>query len=153
MTKIEETIHYIAKNFPSPGVITLTKMVYLVDWRHAIVTGKQFTEIKWRCEEYGPVSHEIITTLTNNSVTELRETEGADGNVRIYAKDGIVYSLDPAAKEAIDLVIKITRDSGESEMQKIINSTFPVLAGQLNVPLDFTSLVKQYKEARATLKS
>ncbi len=51
MTELKDVMAYIIANYPFKGELSnarLTKMVYLTDWKNALLSGRQVTDISWR---------------------------------------------------------------------------------------------------------
>ena len=66
MNKLNELIKYILATYPKMEELSkprLVKLIYLIDWKYSIEFGKQYTDIKWIFNHYGPYVHDVIDTM------------------------------------------------------------------------------------------
>ena len=66
MSKLVDIAGYLVANYPYPGQLSnarLTKMIYLADWYHTVLTGRRLTEINWYFDHYGPYVKDVFESL------------------------------------------------------------------------------------------
>jgi hypothetical protein len=59
-------IIYIFKTYPKVEELSkprLVKLIYLIDWKHAIDNGTQATNIQWYFNHYGPYVDDVIDLI------------------------------------------------------------------------------------------
>ena len=65
MNKLNELIKYILVKYPKIEELSkprLVKLIYLIDWKHSIEFGEQYTDIRWIYNHYGPYVNDVINT-------------------------------------------------------------------------------------------
>lgn len=62
MADLKDVINYIYNTYPHKDKLSkarLVRMLYLADWRSAIVRRRQLTNLKWKLGENGPEPEEF----------------------------------------------------------------------------------------------
>lgn len=127
----------------------LTKLIYLIDWRHVLNHNRQVTQINWYFDNYGPYVQDVIETArSNNNLFEIRKEKKSydkDKNV-IYIKD-MKYQNNTSEKviASINHVIDATKNMTWNEFIRLVYSTYPVFTSEKYTYLDLVEKAKIYK--------
>lgn len=73
--KIKNVIKYILREYPYKSELSasrLTKMVYLVDWKSAIMKNRQVTDTHWLFNHYGPYVDDFMDIANKDSDIEIK---------------------------------------------------------------------------------
>lgn len=155
MARARDVIAYILAQYPSPLDLTMSKLVnilYLIDWRSAIVRGSQVTDLQWEAQASGP-------TCPLPGVLPVRQMD--DDRPRLTTrrrparalvlewlqerfKKDLSVSLTPEDREIIDFVLRTAASKQLGPFTQLVNSTFPmrrVNEGQI----DLVELAAQYR--------
>jgi len=65
MSKLSTVLRFLCEKYPLKNELSnarLTKMVYLADWRSALMYGNQITDIEWYFDNFGPYVHDVVNT-------------------------------------------------------------------------------------------
>lgn len=87
----------------------LLHLLYLVDWKHTIVHGQPMTTTRWELGARGPYSKDI------------------DCKTAYAISDTPVFT--PTEEAIVQFVVNATKLKSETELNKLIYSTYPVLTG------------------------
>lgn len=156
MSDLKSLVKYICKNYPYKHELSkarLTKMVYLADWRRALRTGHQLTEIKWRYNHYGPYVSDVIDQTRNDPNFKIEETVNQYGNV----KELVTYigpddvKIEKSDAEDLDFVIEKTRTLTWDGFIKLVYSTYPVVVSDRHDDLDIEALAARYAAEKERL--
>lgn len=149
--KLLEIIRYILSNYPYPDEISasrLTKMVYLADWKEAIVHGKQITEIKWHFNHRGPYNDEIIQAARKDKNIKITVKNNIFGNKKTHIEligCELPGNIDSDFLEVLDFVINATKEKSYGDFLKLVYSTYPVISSDKYDDLDLVSKAAEYK--------
>jgi hypothetical protein len=149
-------IKYILKEYPKLDELSkprLVKLIYLIDWKHALETGEQLTDIKWVNNHYGPYVEDIIELIKErNDIFLLDSYRNRYG--KITDKIKLVNKLESIEvgenKEIIDFIINKTNHFKWSDFMDIVMSTYPVQSYQRYTELDLSEDAKKYNKLRST---
>lgn len=156
MTDLKSVVKYICKNYPHKHELSkarLTKMVYLVDWRRALNTGHQLSEIRWKFNHYGPYVPDVIDQTRGDPSFSVQETVTQYGNT----KELIVYNgnedirLSSEDKADLDFVIEKTKSLTWDGFIKLVYSTYPVVVSDKQDDLDLPALAMRYSREKSQL--
>ena len=152
MAELKYVIAYICLKYPYKDELSksrLTKMIYLCDWRSALVNGYQLTDISWEYSHYGPYVDDIIKEANSNKLFNVKETN----NIYGFQKDLIKirddkYSpvLENSEKSILDFVIKKTHLKNWNDFIRLVYSTFPIVTQTQYSDLDLVKLASLYHE-------
>lgn len=147
---------YLASNYPYPHELSesrLVKMMYLADWRAAIIHGERLTDIEWIFNHYGPYTSQATSDIIDRNGFRVRESQNYYGsNKRIFEYVGdkaILESLQPWQIEVIDFVITETKHLSYSAFMKLVYGTYPIVVSDRYSTLDLVCLAEHYREARS----
>lgn len=136
MTTLKNILAYLMQHYPPElshhfSNARLTKMVYLADWRHAILhNGRQITDINWYFDNFGPFDRAVQDEIAAHPELFIAEpTTNSFGNHKLqFSLLDPLYQpdLDQEVKDALDHVIKTTSQKSWAEFIKLVYSTYPV---------------------------
>ncbi|MFA0509649.1 MULTISPECIES: Panacea domain-containing protein [unclassified Vibrio] len=147
-------VKYFLQNYPNKDELSasrLTKMVYLSDWRNALVNNKQLTETKWFFDHYGPYVDTLKESCNANSgITSYtsRNMYGKKKTCFTLNDDSSDYMahLSISEKEILDFVIEKTKTKNYDEFIKLVYSTYPVANSEKYCSLNLTLMANEYKD-------
>lgn len=152
MAKLQDIIAYLCSKYPYKEELSkarLTKMVYLADWRSAISSGVQLSNIKWEFNHFGPYVPDIADLARKTDGFNIVTTTNFYGGLKevIQVRQPYEYSnLTNAEKKILDFVIEQTRLLNWNDFIKLVYSTYPILTEPKYSSLDLIHLAKKYKE-------
>ncbi|MBD2058113.1 hypothetical protein H6F88_19200 [Oculatella sp. FACHB-28] len=137
MSDLKSIIKYIVSRYPKKtklSKIRLIKIIYLADWRSAIVRGKQITSIKWKFGDCG---------LEPDVNIELPEKKDFGFLVEHL-------SLSQEDKEVLDHAMKTSAEKNWAEFVSIVYSTYPILNQNSSEAKEFDliQLANLYKDMK-----
>jgi len=122
---VQNLIDFFHNNYPKKlSEERIRKMVYLADWRSAIVDGEQITKIQWTS---------IFYLWSDDSIKYIGLKEGK-------TKADIKPKLDHVIETTKDLVC----------LDTLVGSTHPMLGCNETKELDLPELAKEYKNIKET---
>jgi hypothetical protein len=152
MILLRDVMAYICLNYPHKDELSkarLTKMIYLCDWRSAIMRGKQITNIEWIFNHYGPYVDDIYSVASKDPDFEISMSTNIYGNIKeiISVKpEAKTESLKTGDKEIIDFVINKTSTMYWESFIKLVYSTYPIVSQERYIKLNLPSLAEEYKK-------
>lgn len=131
----------------------LNKLLYLADWYHALMTGRQLTDLKWVHRQYGPFLPEV-----NRTARELDQVnrnfyrgEGPVGTEYVLHKEAKIPQLEAAAAEAISAactqvagILTRSRDT----ITEIVYATLPMKHAQFGEVLEIERWAEKERRRR-----
>lgn len=123
-------------------------MVYLADWRSAILQGKQLTTIEWIYNHFGPYVPDVVDTARRSHVFETvpESTPYGDQKEIIRVLEGASYDgLTDSDRAILDYVIEKTSPKNWSEFIRLVYSTYPIITQEKYTRLDLVQLADEYK--------
>lgn len=153
MSEMRNIVAYICAKYPHKNELSkarLTKLVYLSDWRSALVSGETVTSINWKFNHYGPYVDDVMDVVRSDKSFTVR------GEVNMFGspKETIYYNgsepeVDGDDKKIIDFVISKTKNLTWDGFIKLVYSTYPVLVSEKQTYLDLSAIAARYKSERA----
>lgn len=150
MDTLKDIIKYFYAHYPFRNELSkarVVKMVYLADWKSAIIQQKQLTQIDWFFNHYGPYVSEIIEEISNDEDFEIKTVSNYFGG----DKDLVVLNakfknpiVSPATKDILDFVIQKTSNLYWSDFINLIYSTYPIVNSPRYTHLNLVALAKEY---------
>lgn len=157
MSKLLELVKYIYSKYPRVEELSktrLVKMVYLVDWKYTLLTGHQFTNIKWYFNHYGPYVEDVMAMIKNEPSTfKVDSYVNPYGSIsdKISVVSQYDIDLDDIAKVSADFIIGNTSKMNWDQFISLVYSTFPIKNSSkytyLNLDLDAKIFKSKSKEA------
>lgn len=155
MNKIQEIIHFIISNYPTEhryelSNARLTKIVYLSDWRHVLMTdtANSISGIKWYFHNYGP----YVDDVRDNAVDDffVKKTNASCLYITDVKNTDYKYGLlKESERSAILKVIELTKKLNFSQFIDFVYSTYPIKTSSRYTYLD----LQQKKEERLAILS
>lgn len=156
MTELKSVVRYLCKHYPHKNELSkarLTKMVYLADWRCALRTGDQLTNIHWKYNHYGPYVPDVVDQTRDDPEFSIDTETTPYGNT----KELVTYrgdddgSLDPNEYAYLDFVIDKTKSLSWDGFIKLVYSTYPIVVSDKQDDLDLPALARRYSEEKEGL--
>lgn len=152
MTNLELLIRYILLNYPNIGELSkprLVKLIYLIDWKYTIENGKQFTNINWYFNHYGPYVNDIIDLMrAQTDVFQVKsysnQYEGITDKFELIDKSPV--TLTPDVKSITDLFIDYTYKLTWSNFISLVYSSYPIKTSLKYTNLDLVKMSVEFKK-------
>lgn len=156
MAAVTDVVAYLCTTFPRRDDLSksrLTKMAYLADWKSALDTGHQMTDIAWEFNHYGPYVDDVVLSVRNTPGLELVDRPGP-GRQTVRCVDTAVGfpSLTDTDRRILDHVVAVTAPRHWDEFIKLVYSTYPVLSSPRYAQLDLVDLAERYRRERSLLE-
>lgn len=152
MAALQDIVAYLLSEYPHKYELSnarVTKMVYLADWKSAIDSEHQMSEIQWYFDNFGPFVRDILAVVQScPELFRVVETQNAFGEPkRVFQLVQPSYSANLTANErqTLDHVIDATKDLSWDKFIKFVYSTYPVLSSDRYSPLDLVAKAHEYK--------
>lgn len=154
MTTLENIIIYILQNYPKNCAYNLskariTKMVYLIDWKKCISSGKQMTNIKWYFDNYGPFVFDVDNVINKSAYIESIKEFTVYGHIKTNYKlkdSSIVVDLPEEDRKIIDFVINETTFLSWDNFIALVYSTHPIATSQRYSNLNLEEKAGEYNK-------
>jgi len=141
MASLSNVIYYICENHPDGynlSIERLIDMLYLIDWRNAIEYKGQMTNVSWEIRNSKPWMDESSVKELIRFLANLKNK----GLIRTLSR--FRSRLSDSQKRTISFVIQTSLSKDESELTRLVHSTYPAIAQGLEAQLDFPDLAKEY---------
>jgi len=152
MAKLVDALTYLLSQYPYPADQSnarVTKMLYLADWVHCLRHEMPITDIEWYFNNYGPFVDDVKeTAIREKSLFDVVEVQNDFGKPKTVLKlkaDSISPDLSVTEKQAIDHVIRVTKDMSWEKFIQTVYGTYPVATSPRYSVLDLETKAKQYK--------
>ena len=155
MASVRDVVAYLCTHYPHKSELSkarLTKMVYLADWRCALVAGHQITPIAWEFNHYGPYVDDVINAARSDSSFQVVRSTNAYGSLKetVTVKRAVAYpSLTDGDMAVLDFVVAGTAPKSWDSFIRLVYSTYPVVTQERYTTLDLVDLAKKYKDEQA----
>lgn len=151
MAKIRDVAVYLCTKYPHKGELSkarLTKMVYLADWRSAIVHGHQITAIDWFYNYYGPFVDDVMESVRTDPAFSVTQTTNFFGGqkelVSLNTTEASWPSLTSKDISILDHVIDETSSLYWNDFIKLVYSTYPIITQERLARLNLVELAQEY---------
>jgi hypothetical protein len=152
MSKLKNIIEYIISNYPQSNELSkprLVKLIYLIDWKHSIDNGVQFTDIKWYFNHYGPYVEDVIDLMKSESETfEVISYENPYSGGRtdkFKLKKSVNPIINEKALNAAKFIIANTFHMNWSQFISLVYSSYPIKNSEKYTYLDLESFSEKFK--------
>lgn len=147
---------FMLRHYPAGEHVTVTraaKMLYLADWRHAIVHGEQMSTARWSVGRWGPDSDEAHSAIYRSTLFVLERRPSPLGPLRTVISCGsdVDVTLSPQGREVASYVVEKVHRLSERGIRDLVAGTYPMRTGVCDVPLDLAAGAAAYAIERATL--
>jgi len=153
MTRLIDLIKYILEVYPKLEELSkprLVKLIYLIDWKHAINTNEQYTNIKWIYNHYGPYVNDVIHVMKlnpNEFIVSSRQNPygGVTDKFKLNRNSNTASEIDSEVKNITEFLISKTAHLSWSKFISVVYSTYPVKNNLKYSSLDLEGLAKEYR--------
>lgn len=152
MSKLLEIVNYIYDKYPKVEELSkprLVKLVFLIDWKTAIESGDQYTDIKWYFNHYGPYVDDVINLIKSQPefFTVVSSPTGYGGaSDKITRIKNLPLSLNDSVKKSADFIIEKTWRLNWSEFISFVYSTYPIRNNPKYTFLDLKREAQNFKK-------
>ena len=126
----------------------LTKMIYLADWKSALDTGEQLTDLEWIFHHYGPYLPDIFFKAQTDKDFSTYSYDHAD--MVAVNKDVPEPKFTPQQRKILDHVNETVKSMPFRQFLKLIYSTYPIRTQEKYSTLDLPALALVYRREKAT---
>ena len=151
MADLKDVIAYACRKYPhaySLPVNTLTKILYLADWRSALTRSCQLTSARWFLRDSGPYTPDLTSALSDPSfiiTCENSFTRRKSFRVSLRPEKSSRRLTDDE-RQVLDFVLSTVASKHWTEFVRLVNSTYPVYArSSSQSPLDLVALASEYQ--------
>lgn len=151
MALLRDVILYLCQHYPHKNELSkarLTKMVYLADWRSAILYGRQITDINWRFNYYGPYVDDVVNVARVDPDFNIIQDTNQFGDwkelIRV-TNDAQRPILKKSEQAVLDHVIEVTAPKYWNDFIQLVYSTYPIVTQPRFAKLDLVALAQEYK--------
>ena len=120
LANLKMLMAYFCKYYPYKDDISkarLNKMIYLADWKSAIESGSQLSEIHWLYNNYGPYVNEVANLARNDDWFVIYNTYNSLGH-----KKNIIY-INNYVQDS-DIILSDVHQTMIRQRQRLINLQF-----------------------------
>ena len=157
MAELQDVISYACAKYPyasSVPLSTLTKILYLAEWRSAITRKRQLTQARWLLNQSGPFSPDIATALAATPTFAVGRSQSifkpSPLRVSLRQVDAGWKGLTVEDKEVLDFVLRVISTKSYGEFIRLVESTYPVYKNPENTAaLDLVGLAERYLSERS----
>lgn len=150
--KLEAAMAYFCTHYPNKSELSkarLTKMVYLADWRMALVHRRQITALTWIFNHYGPYLDDVPALARKSEYFNIRRELNMFGGPKdVISLKRVGHDLESqlTADEisALNHVISQTKALAWEPFIKLVYSTFPIVTEPRYKDLDLVELADRY---------
>lgn len=139
--KARAVVSFLRRRYPHQCIsgARLRRMAYLADWKSAIERGRQMTGLSWRFGDHGPDCAEARRLVE----------EELSGPPR--GPFSCLRSLTAGDRWLLRFVVRSVEGKDYFEMEKLVYSTFPILAGERHSELHLAALAAEYEAVKPFL--
>jgi hypothetical protein len=152
MNKLLEIVNYVFEKYPKVDELSkprLVKLIFLIDWKFAINTGEQFTDIKWYFNHYGPYVDDVLNLVKKESeIFNVISTPNSYGGSsdKITKIKRIPINLNSEVKTAADFIIDKTWKLNWSDFISLVYSSFPIKNNSKYTYLNLSKEAREFKK-------
>ncbi len=159
MATLRDVMLYICDKYPVKDELSkarLNKIIYLADWRSAILRRHQITTLVWTFNHYGPYLDEIVDVAKRDPAFTLEQTHNMFGSPKEVVKLATHIRTEPSTLSAedyaiLDHVLGETSPMGWNRFIKLVYSTYPIVTQPRYEALDLVALAAEYNQSKASL--
>lgn len=154
MATVQDLASYLIPRAMAPreyvSLPRLIKLMYLADWREALICQSQITNVQWSIGPCGPSSDDIYEQLKKDVGSfVLLDVKDRFGNpkkvVEKAVKDAAICGLTDQQKDAADFIIGIAKNRPWESLTSIVSSTYPVATREPGSVLNLPALAREYQ--------
>lgn len=155
MDILTDIIAYIVINYPRKNDLSkakLTKIIYLLDWKSALVTNQQITELEWTYDYFGPYNSNIKSIIESRTdlfwVHECSFDFSQTMKIVHMKNEEYSPSLSENVTQVLDNMISIACEMTWNQLNQLVDSTFPIMTSERFSKLDLVAKASEYKKNR-----
>ncbi|MBC7524889.1 MAG: SocA family protein [Flavobacterium sp.] len=153
MENLNNILVHLFNNYPNSKELSFSrvmKLLFLIDWKYAITKFERLTNLNWTLNQFGPYNSSILDIMDNSNDFEIKRIVNEDNKniVLINFLEKGEYDLKAETKHTIEFVINHCSKMSWSELNNLVNSTFPIIRGKINSELNLIELAKEYKNIK-----
>lgn len=151
MDTLKDIITYLYIKYPHKNELSkarLVKMIYLADWKYALLYNKQLTTIEWYFNHYGPYVSDIIDAIRNDKDFTIKTQTNCYGDLKeliILNETHVNPSLTNEAIDVLNFVIQKTHSLIWDDFIRLVYSTYPIVSQPRYSNLNLVELAISYK--------
>ena len=139
MRKYKDIIQYIVKNHPDPCSLSsarVSAILYLIDWKSAMETGRQLTNLHWQTTPSGiKPQGGLSAPFSSKEYKALPSCKFSSAE-----KDIMNHAIDSSARKGI------------TELISLANTTYPAfLQNRIGTVLNLDDIAKIYKARKSEI--
>lgn len=127
-----------------PDMVAL--LVYLVDWRHVLTSGRQASSIEWRIDLRGPRTRDL-----NDIIVEIRDTPKSFLSSLLPRTIASMPGITPSVRAAIGHVLAMDGRGQASRLLQVVHSTWPVFNATAEGAWSTCDLIERAASYRAAM--
>jgi hypothetical protein len=144
---------YLFNNYPNSKELSFSrvmKLLYLIDWKYSITKFERLTVLNWILNQFGPYNSSLLDIMDNSNDFEIKRIVNEDNKniILINFLEKGDYDLKAETKRTIEFVINHCSKMSWSEVNNLVNSTYPIIRGKINSELNLLELAKEYKNIK-----
>lgn len=157
MASLPDIIAYLIREYRTLrdedlSTARLTKMVYLADWRSAILHKQQITNIHWFFDHYGPFVWDVQDAAKGNSalftIEEAQTVYGSPKRVFRIKDQSFSPAIADNEKQILDHVLRETYALDWIRFIQLVYSTYPIMSSERFTYLDLAAKAFSYEKSR-----
>lgn len=153
MENLNNILVYLFNNYPNSKELSFSrvmKLLYLIDWKYSITKYERLTDLNWILNQFGPYNSSLLDIMDNSNDFEIKRIVNEENKniILINFLERGDYDLKAEAKRTIEFVINHCNKMSWSEVNNLVNSTFPIIRGKINSELNLLELAKEYKNIK-----
>lgn len=142
-TTLRSIVEAVLRQEKRPDMVAL--LVYLVDWRHVLTSGRQATSIDWRIDLRGPRASGLM-----DMVREMRDAPRPFLSSLLPRTIASMPGITPDIRAAIQHVLAMDGRGRASRLIQVVHSTWPVFNASAEAAwttCDLVGKAEAYREA------
>ena len=159
MSDLTSIVYYIFEKYLNDPEKTsleeIIKILYLVDWKNTISYGKPLSNIIWKINDFEPQTDEDSLNEIIKGIIKHRSKERHNLIVREQDRQEIERSIKISNSEiqTINFVFKWLTNKSETELRRLVYSTYPAISKNNSEQLNLPDLAKEYEEVKLELNA
>ena len=149
--KLRSVLFYICRTYPHARELSkarVTKMIYLADWRSAVLDGDQLTRILWTFNHYGPYVDDVVRLAKRDAAFEVLVSENYYGSpMELLRLSGVGDDDELSARDRA-IVQTVIDDSAHlywNDFIAMVYATYPVKVRPRYEVLELPLLATEYR--------
>ncbi|WP_298782708.1 Panacea domain-containing protein [uncultured Polaribacter sp.] len=155
MKKLKNIIEYILLKYPNSNELSkprLVKLIYLIDWKHAIDYKTQYTDIRWYFNHYGPYVEDVINLMKSESeifeVTSYSNPFSGGITDKFKLRKEVNPILNENVIETTKFIIDNTHHLNWSKFISLVYSSYPIKNSEKYTFLNLESFSSEFNDKK-----